>query len=69
MQRVWLLRVIEALVGVALIAEVWRFLTTNNTTADLVVDAIELVGVIVLGLVCLYMELRLRRRRSARQSQ
>jgi hypothetical protein len=65
MQRIWLLRVIEALVVFAFIAEGWRFLTTNNSTQDVVVDAIELVGLIVLGLVCLYMEMRLRR--SARE--
>jgi multisubunit Na+/H+ antiporter MnhF subunit len=65
MQRIWMLRLIEVVAGAALIAEVWRFLTTNNTTQDLVVDAIELAGLLILGLICLYMERRLRR--SARQ--
>lgn len=59
-QRIWMLRLLEVVAGAALIAEVWRFLTTNNTTGDLVVDAVELVGLIVVGLVCFYAERRFR---------
>ncbi len=60
MQRLWLLRLIEVVAVVALVAEVWRFLTTNSTTQDLVADAAELIGLIIVGLVCLYMERRIR---------
>ncbi len=60
MQRLWLLRLIEVVAVVALVAEVWRFLTINSTTQDLVADAAELIGLIIVGLVCLYMERRIR---------
>lgn len=61
MQRLWLLRLIEVVAAVALIAEIWRFVTTNNTTQDVVADALEVVGLMVVGLVCLYAERRIRR--------
>jgi hypothetical protein len=61
-RRIWLLRLIEVLVVLALLADIWRFLTTANTTTDLVVDAVELVGLIAIGLICLYAERRLRQR-------
>ncbi len=56
MQRKWMLRLIEVVAAVAFIAEIWRFLRTNNTTSDLIVDAIELVGLIIVGSVCLLSE-------------
>lgn len=56
MQRKWMLRLIEVVAVVAFIAEIWRFLRTNNTTTDLVVDAVELAGLIVVGIVCLLSE-------------
>lgn len=63
MQRVWVLRLIEVVAVAALLAEIWRFLTSKNTTRDVVADAIELVGLIIVGLVCLYVERRLRQTR------
>ncbi len=65
MRRLWTLRLLEVVTVAAFIAEIWRFLTTNNTTQDVVLDAVELVGLMIVALFCLYSERRLRQ--AARQ--
>ena len=58
MTHTWTRRLIEVVLVFALVAEIWRFFTTTNTSQDIIVDVIELVGFVVIGLVCLYIEVR-----------
>ncbi len=58
MTHTWTRRLIEVVWIFAFIAEIWRIFTTRNTSPDSIADAIELVGLVIIGLVCLYMEIR-----------
>ncbi|MDQ2902380.1 MAG: hypothetical protein M3Y81_02370 [Chloroflexota bacterium] len=53
----WIRRLIEIVCVIALIAEGWRFFTTKNTSMDFMVDAIELVGLIIVAAACIYVEM------------
>lgn len=58
MTHTWTRRLIEVVLVFALVAEIWRFFTTRNTSQDIIADVIELVGLVVIGLACLYVEVR-----------
>ncbi len=58
MTHTWTRRLIEVVLVFALVAEIWRFFTTRNTAQDIIADAIELVGLVIIGLIGLYMEIR-----------
>lgn len=58
MTHTWTRRLIEVVWIVAFVAEIWRFFTTKNTSQDIIADVIELVGLVVIGLACLYIEIR-----------
>ncbi len=58
MTHTWTRRLIEVVWLVAFVAEIWRFFTTKNTSQDIIADVIELVGLVIIGLACLYMEIR-----------
>jgi len=58
MTHTWTRRLIEVVWVFAFVAEIWRFFTTRNTSQDIIADVIELAGLVIIGLVCLYMEIR-----------
>ncbi len=58
MTHTWTRRLIEIVWVFAFVAEIWRFFTTRNTPQDIIADVIELVGLVIIGLACLYMEIR-----------
>jgi hypothetical protein len=58
MTHTWTRRLVEIVWIFAFVAEIWRFFTTRNISQDIIADAIEFVGLIIIGLVCLYMEIR-----------
>lgn len=58
MTHTWTRRLIEVVWIVAFVAEIWRFFTTKNTSQDIIADVIELVGLVIIGLACLYIEIR-----------
>jgi hypothetical protein len=58
MTHTWTRRLIEVVWAFALVAEIWRFFTTRNTAQDIIADAIEFVGLVIIGLACLYVEIR-----------
>ncbi len=53
MTHAWMRRLIEVVWAFAFFAEIWRFFTTKNTAQDSIADAIELVGLVIIGLACL----------------
>ncbi len=57
MTHTWTRRMIEVVWMFAFVAEIWRFFTTRNTSQDIIADVIEFVGLIIIGLICLYMEI------------
>lgn len=58
MTHTWTRRLIEVVWIVAFVAEIWRYFTTKNTSQDIIADVIELVGLVIIGLACLYIEIR-----------
>ncbi len=58
MTHTWMLRLIEVVWVFAFVAEIWRFFNTRNTSQDIIADVIELVGLVIIGLACLYVEIR-----------
>lgn len=58
MTHVWMRRLIEVVWAFAFVAQIWRFFTTKNTAQDIIADAIEFVGLVIIGLACLYVEIR-----------
>jgi uncharacterized membrane protein YqhA len=58
MTHTWTRPLIEIVWVFAFVAEIWRFFTSRNTSQDIIVDVIELVGLVIIGLACLYMEIR-----------
>ncbi len=58
MTHTWTRRLIEVVWIFAFVAEIWRFFTTKNTSQDIIADVIELVGLVIIGLACLYIEIR-----------
>ncbi len=58
MTHTWTRRLIEVVWAFAFVAEIWRFFTAKNTSQDIIADIIELVGLVIIGLVCLYIEIR-----------
>jgi hypothetical protein len=58
MTHTWTRRLIEVVLVFAFVAEIWRFFTTRNTSQGIIADVIELVWLVIIGLVCLYMEIR-----------
>jgi len=58
MTHTWTRRLIEFVWVFAVVAEIWRFFSTRNTSQDLIADVIELVGLVIIGLACLYLEIR-----------
>lgn len=58
MTHTWTRRLIEVVWIVAFVAEIWRYFTTKNTSQDIIADVIELVGLVIIGLACLYLEIR-----------
>jgi hypothetical protein len=57
MPHTWTRRLIEIVWVFAVVAEIWRFFSTSNTSQDLIADVIELVGLVIIGLACLYVEI------------
>ena len=57
MTHVWMRRLIEVVWAFAFVAAIWRFFTAKNTAQDIMADAIELVGLVIIGLACLYLDL------------
>jgi hypothetical protein len=58
MTHTWTRRLIEVVWAFAFVAEIWRFFTTRYTAQDIITDAIEFLGLVIIGLACLYMEIR-----------
>jgi Ca2+/H+ antiporter len=56
MTHAWTRRLIEVVLVFAFVAEIWRFFTTKNTSQVIISDMIQLVGLVIIGLVCLYAE-------------
>ena len=57
MTHTWTHRLIEVVWIFAFVAEIWRFFTTKTTSQAIIADVIELVGLVIIGLACLYMEI------------
>jgi glycerol uptake facilitator-like aquaporin len=58
MTHTWTRRLIEVVWAFALVAEIWRFFTTRNAAQDSIADVVEFVGLVIIGLACLYVEVR-----------
>jgi hypothetical protein len=58
MTHTWTRRLIEVVWIFAFVTEIWRFFTTQTTSQAIIADVIEFVGLVIIGLACLYVEIR-----------
>jgi hypothetical protein len=55
MTHTWTRRLIEIVLVFAFVAEIWRFFTTRITSQSIIVDVIDILGLVIIGGWLVYM--------------
>lgn len=62
MSRKWLLRQIEIYVVIIGMTEIWRVVSATTTAQDIIADTLECILLVVIMMLCLFTEFRLRQK-------